>query len=64
MRHERTSTRNESSWADNSWSDAPPRALSDVAIMNDMTVSFMVRRMLKKFGKLVESDFATAGAAA
>jgi len=30
----------------------------------DTVMSFMVKRMLKKFGKLVESDFAKTGAAA
>jgi uncharacterized protein YndB with AHSA1/START domain len=34
------------------------------AKFGDTVMSSMVRRMLKKFGKLVESDFATAGAAA
>jgi uncharacterized protein YndB with AHSA1/START domain len=34
------------------------------AKFGDTVMSFMVKRMLKKFGKLVESDFATAEVAA
>ncbi|MEQ8839559.1 MAG: SRPBCC family protein [Acidimicrobiales bacterium] len=33
------------------------------AKVGDKMMGFMVRRMLKKFGKLVEADFTTAGAA-
>ena len=34
------------------------------AKFGDTVMAFMVKRMLKKFGKLVESDFAKTGAAA